>query len=87
MVSLGGGDIHEMAQVVARGIYPRCEEDLHKDPEEGFKLVFLIIVYLYFLNFQSVNPLFEIGDLKTISMKIVMRARRDATMSFVAASS
>ena len=41
MVSLGGGDIHEMVQVVARGIYPRCEEDLHKDPEEGFKLVLL----------------------------------------------
>ena len=39
MVSLGGGDIHELVQVVARGIYPRCEEDLHKDPEEGFKLV------------------------------------------------
>ena len=41
MVSLGGGDIHELVQVVARGIYPRCEEDLHKDPEEGFKLVLL----------------------------------------------
>ena len=41
MVSMGGGDIFELVQVVARGIYPRCEKDLHKDPEEGFKLVLL----------------------------------------------
>ena len=41
VVSMGGADIHEVVQVVARGIYPRCETDLHKDPEDRFKLVFL----------------------------------------------
>ena len=37
VVSMGGGDVHEMVQVVARGTYPRCEKDLHQDPEERFK--------------------------------------------------
>ena len=39
MVSMGGADIHECAQIVARGIYPRGDKDLHKDPEGRFKLV------------------------------------------------
>ena len=37
---MGGADLHECAQIVARGIYPRGE-DLHRDPEERFKLVLL----------------------------------------------
>ena len=54
VVSMGGGDIHELVQVVARGIYPRCEEELHRDPEEGFKIVQLLpnlVKIIYFLSF------------------------------------
>ena len=36
---MGGADLHECTQVVARGIYPRGGKDLHQDPEERFKLV------------------------------------------------
>jgi len=39
VVSMGGADLHEGTQVVARGIYPRGGKDLHQDPEERFKLV------------------------------------------------